>query len=394
MLSRMITRATQLAIEDRLRRFPAVALVGPRQVGKTTLALDIAATRPSVYLDLEDEGDLAKLDDPAPYLDRHADELVVLDEIHRVPGLFPSLRGIIDRGRRTGRRHGRFLILGSASLDLLRQSGESLAGRIAFIELPGISVLEAPDLELEQHFSRGGFPESLLAPDDRGSFLWRRDFVRTYLERDIPQFGPRIPGETMRRLWTMLAHRQCSTLNVADLARGLGIDATTVARYLDLLADLLLVRRLPPLVANVEKRLVRSPRIILRDSGLVHVLLRITDQESLLSHPVVGASWEGFVLENLLSSAPESTLPSFYRTHAGAEIDLVLDLPGAERWAIEVKRRRNPRLERGFHHARADVQPTRCFAVHTGTERFSLRDGVEAIPLRELCRELERVGPR
>lgn len=385
----MLPRRARAAIEARLAEIPAVALLGPRQVGKTTLALEMAETRPgSIYLDLEAEADRARLSDPSLYLGKHEDTLVVLDEVHRMPGLFQELRGLVDRGRRRGRRTGRFLLLGSASPDLLRQSGESLAGRIAYVELAPFDPLEVPAQETERLWIRGGFPNSFLAASDAASLAWRRDFVCTYLERDVPQFGPRVPVETLRRFWTMLAHLQGGLLNAADLARSLAVDAKTVARYLDLLVDLLLVRRLPPVHANVGKRLVKSPKAYVRDSGLVHALLGLGNLDAVLSHPVAGVSWEGHAIEALLGCTPPGTDAGFYRTAAGAEIDLVLDLPDGRRWAVEVKRGTAPRPGRGFHQAVTDLRPTRSFVVYGGAERYPLSPGVEAISVRELAAEL------
>lgn len=375
-------------MEALLAQSPAVVLTGPRQVGKTTLALEIASSRPATYLDLESEGDRARLAEPELYLADHEDELLVLDEIQRLPGLFEALRGEIDRGRRSGKRTGRFLLLGSASLDLLAQSGESLAGRIAFAELAPFDVTEVGGGRLDPLWVRGGFPESFLARDGGTSLRWRRDFIRTYLERDIPQLGPRIPAETLRRLWTMLAHSQGGLLNAANLARGLGVSGTTVGHYLDLMVDLLLVRRLQPRLANTGKRLVRSPKIYVRDSGLVHALLGIADKEELLGHPVVGASWEGLVVESAIGLAGGEVEPSFYRTSGGAEVDLVLTWPDGSEWAIEVKRTLSPKLERGLRSALADIEPERSFLVYPGEERYRLGDGTEAISLAELCAEL------
>ncbi len=386
----MIPRTKLALLRARLEQFPAVALLGPRQVGKTTLARLIAAARPSVYLDLENASDRDKLADPTLYLSGHTERLVVLDEIQRVPELFQALRGIIDKGRWQGARTGRFLLLGSASMDLLRQSGESLAGRMAFVELEPLHILEVGTESRDRLWVRGGFPESLLAADDEASAVWRSNFVRTYLERDIPQLGPRVPADTLRRFWTMLAHNQGGLANAAHLARGLGVRGGTVARYLDLLVDLLLVRRLQPLHANVGKRLVRSPRIFVRDSGIVHTLLGLDDLEAVLGHPVAGGSWEGFVLETLLAAAPERAVPYFYRTAAGAEIDLVLAMPGGSLWAIEIKRSLAPRVARGFRHAREDLKPARSFVVYPGEERYITRDGVEAIGLSELSSVLAR----
>ena len=380
----MIERRARSAVEERLDQDPAVVLIGPRQVGKTTLALEIAEDRASVYLDLESNADLAKLAEPELYLSAHEHELVILDEIHRVPQLFAQLRGLIDRGRRRGRRSGRFLLLGSASVELLRQSAESLAGRVSYVEMTPLDALEVADEDADKLWLRGGFPDSFTASSDRASSRWRQSFVRTYLERDIPQFGPRIAAETLRRFWTMLAHQQGGLLNAASLARGLAVDGKTVASYLDLLVDLLLVRRLEPWHANVGKRLVKSPRVYIRDSGVVHGLLGLTTLDDVLGHPVVGSSWEGFVVETLISVAPEGSRACFYRTSGGAEADLVLDLPGGDRWAIEIKRSLSPKPERGFYHACADLEPTERFVVYPGAETYALANEVVAINVREL----------
>jgi predicted AAA+ superfamily ATPase len=304
--------------------------------------------------------------------------------------LFQQLRGLIDRGRRRGRTVGRYLLLGSASVDLLKQSGETLAGRIAYLELAPLDALEIPASDLDRLWTRGGFPSSFLASSDAASFRWRQNFIRTYLERDIPQFGPRIPAETLRRLWTMLAHNQGELLNAANLARALAVDGKTIVRYLDLLVDLLLVRRLAPWHRNVGKRLVKSSKVYVRDSGLVHALLGLPTRDDVLGHPVVGGSWEGLVIDSLLAAAPEGTDANFYRTAAGAEVDLVLTLPGDEVWAIEIKRSSAPSLGRGFHHARADLHPARSFVVYNGTERFPLGPQIEAIGLHELAGRLAR----
>ena len=380
----MIPRRKTDLILARLDQFPAVALLGPRQVGKTTLAEQIAERRPSVYLDLEDPADREKLADAALYLSGHEDKLVILDEVQRAPELLQTLRGLIDKARRRNVGTGRFLLLGSASIDLLRQSGESLAGRIAYVELEPFNVLEADGDTHEKLWIRGGFPDSFLAKSDKTSAVWRESFIRTYLERDIPQLGPRVPAETLRRFWTMLAHTQGGTLNAAQLARSLGVDGKTVARYLDLLVDLLLVRRLPPFHANVAKRLVKSPKVYVRDSGIVHTLLGLDNRDAVLGHPVAGGSWEGFVLENLLSVAPDRVNATFYRTSAGAEIDLILEMRGGNLWAVEVKRGLAPKLEKGFHHAREDLKPERCFVVYSGIERYPKANGIEVIGLPEL----------
>ena len=387
----MIERHIKPRVLEALGYQAAVALIGPRQAGKTTLALDIGEERGALYLDLEDRTDRQKLSDPALFLSHYEDRLVILDEIHRVPGLFQDLRGVIDSGRRRGKRTGRFLILGSASMDLLRQSSESLAGRIATIDLQPFHILEVAGGRdtLTRLWVRGGFPDSFLAVDGRRSFLLRKDFIRTYLERDVALFGPRLPAETLERLWVMLAHSQGGLLNASRLASSLGVSVQTVNRYIGLLTDLLLVRRLAPFRANIGKRLVKSPKIYVRDSGLLHALLGIGDFNALAGHPVAGASWEGYVIENLLAAAPERTTASFYRTSAGAEVDLVLQLPNGELWAIEIKRGRAPRLDRGFHNARADLRPAHAFVAHSGDERYPVTEGVEAISVSELVMLLQ-----
>jgi len=390
----MIARRLHERLQYLLAEYPAVALIGPRQVGKTTLALEIADAADSVYLDLESPGDLARLSDPELYLADHEDRLVILDEVHRLPGLFQSLRGLIDRGRRRGRRAGRFLLLGSASMDLLRQSGETLAGRIAYLELGPFDVLEVGEGNRDELWVRGGFPDSYLAGDDLRSLEWRENFIRTYLERDVPQFGPRIPAETLRRFWVMLGHAQGGILNAAALARGLGVSGKTVSRYLDLMVDLLLVRRLTPWRRNVGKRLVKSPRVYVRDSGIVHALLGLASKEDIVGHPVVGASWEGFVIETLLSVAPSRAEASFYRSSGGAEIDLVLTLPGRGPWAIEVKRSLDPRPRKGFHSACGDVRPEAKLVVYPGAERYRVTEDIEAISVLDLAHEVARLGAR
>lgn len=386
----MLERRIASEVVALLERSPAVVLTGPRQSGKTTLALAVAARREATYLDLESEADRARLAEPQLYFADHADELVILDEIHRAPGIFEALRGTIDQGRREGKGAGRFLLLGSAAIDLLAQSGETLAGRVSFVELAPFDITEAGADKLDRLWVRGGFPESFLAKGEEASLHWRRDFIRTYLERDIPQLGPRIPVETLRRLWTMLAHSQGGLLNAAQLARGLGVSGATVGHYLDLMVDLLLVRRLAPPLANTGKRLVRSPKVYVRDSGLVHALLGLADKEAVLGHPVAGASWEGMAIENLIAVAGEEAEPSFYRTGGGAEVDLVLRWADGREWAVEVKRSLAPKLERGLRSALADIEPESSFVVYPGTERYRLGSETWAIGLADLCQEVDK----
>jgi uncharacterized protein len=397
----MISRQTESVVLQRLTQSaPAVVLLGPRQVGKTTLARQVAAQWPSgsVYLDMERPADRLRLDDADSYLCAQSGKLVVIDEIHRAPGLFEILRGIIDERRAAGQRYGHFLLLGSAALDLMQQSAETLAGRVAYIEMSPITLLEAtasesaPSLNENTLWTRGGFPDSLLATSDANSLDWRSDFIRSYLERDVPMFAPRMPAETISRLWTMLAHQQSSMLNQAKLASSLGITAPTVTRYIDLLVDLQLVRRLQPYSGNIGKRLVKAPKVYVRDSGLVHALLGLRTWDDILGHPIAGPSYEGFCLENLITAAAHNTQtprhPYYYRTQDGAEIDLVFERAGQPELAIEIKRASAPSVERGFHVACEDLGITQRYVVYPGDETFALRAGVQAIGLKDLAAKL------
>jgi predicted AAA+ superfamily ATPase len=390
-----VPRLLQPKLLQLLRRFPAVGLLGPRQAGKTTLALALADDLGggAVYLDLELPSDRAKLSEPELYLSQQEDRLVILDEIHRLPDIFAVLRSLIDRRRRKGKRNCEFLLLGSASIDLLQQSAETLAGRIVYQELTPFTLAEivaGGAGTADELWVRGGFPDSFLAPTDDDSFAWRTAFIQTYLERDVPALGPRIPAETLRRYWQMLAHNQGQMLNAAQLASGLGVSGQTVARYLDIMVDLLLVRRLQPWAANVKKRLVRTPKVYVRDSGLLHALLGIREMEELLGHPIAGPSWEGMVIENLINSLPASAQPSFYRTSTGVEIDLVIALSASERWAIEIKRSlANPAPARGFYSGCEDIGATRRIVLYPGDEPFRLDPRTEVLPLQALLRELD-----
>jgi len=390
----MIERIVQAHVEEALDLEAAVVLVGPRQVGKTTLALIIGESRNAIYLDLENPDDRIRLADPNHFFEITEDRLVILDEIHRVPEFFQVLRGVIDRGRRKGKGKGRFLILGSASVDLLRQSGESLAGRVSYIDMTPVTVLEVSNdrPSRERLWLRGGFPASYLAPTDEASTRVRTNFIRTYLERDIPMFERRIPAEGIGRLWTMLAHRQGSDLNASDLARSLESNTRTIGNYVDLLCDLFLVRRLSPYSINIGKRLVKSPKVYIRDSGLLHALLGIADLVDLTGHPIIGMSWEGFVIENLIAVLPWRSHAFFYRTQVGAEIDLLIEHGDGSLWAIEIKRSLAAWVERGFHVARQDLKPARSFVVHGGDDRFPLAQDIEAISVHELARELAGLG--
>ena len=388
----MFDRLIAQEIREELAEMPSVAILGPRQVGKTTLAIEIAHGQPSLYLDLENPEDFQKLSDPVSYLRVHADKLVVLDEVQRYPGLFRTLRGIIDEGRRKGRGNGRFLLLGSASNDLLQQSAESLAGRISYLQLTGFTPQEVEAETgdaLKALWARGGFPGSFGASSQKASTRWRNSFISTYLERDIPQLGPRIPAATLRRFWTMLAHTQGELFNASKLASALGVQSVTISRYLDLMVDLMLVRRLEPWHGNVKKRLVKSPRTYVRDSGLLHTLLQIPDYDRLLGHPVFGKSWEGFVIENILGYLPATVRPSFYRTAVGAEIDLVLEFEMREYWAIEIKATPTPKLQKGFHIACEDLKVKRKRVIYTGEDTFPMGNDIIALSLQSFTEELK-----
>ena len=398
-----IPRAITATVADRLAHAaPAVVLLGPRQVGKTTLARHIAATWPqgAVYLDLELPSDRRRLEDAEAYLRLQAPKLVVIDEIHHAPEIFAVLRGLIDERRAAGQRYGHFLLLGSAAIDLMRQSSESLAGRVAYFDMAPVAADEAAavQLPLDTLWNRGGFPGSLLAGSDSDgggdgdgdarSMEWRQDFIRSYLERDVPMFAPRMPAEALGRLWTMLAHQQGGLLNQAQLAASLGVSAPTLARYVDLLADLRLIRRLSPWSVNMGKRLVKSPKVYVRDSGLVHALLGLRSLDDVLGHPVAGASFEGMVIETLAQRLPAGDRLWFYRSHEGAEIDLLIERGGRARVAVGVKRSSAPSAARGFSQACDDLGVEQRWVVYPGTERFPLRHGAQAIGVVELAAQI------
>ena len=380
----MYQRQSQQKLIQRLQQFPAVGLLGPRQVGKTTLAFAQKALYPdALYLDLELPSAQRQMDDPEAFLMAHAQQLVILDEVQRMPELFGILRGVIDQRRRMGQASGQFLLLGSATGVLMQQSSESLAGRVAYVELP---PLQAPEIfthqpsvaDLNALWVRGGFPLSWLAPSDADSMTWREVFMATYLEKDIPALGPRIPATTLRRLWTMLAHHQGELLDLSKLAAALAISGQTVSRYIDLLCDLMLVRRLPAWHGNVGKRLIRSPKVYVRDSGLVHALLGLPNLDAVLGHHIAGSSWEGFVLEQLINAAPQAEA-SFYRTSNGAEVDLVLTFRNQQTWVIEIKRSSAPTVSRGFYQAATDLDAVRKLLVAPVAQPFPLKDGIEVV---------------
>jgi uncharacterized protein len=380
----MKKRALEPALLASLRQFPVVALVGPRQAGKTTLAR--AATRKfgnAVYLDMERPSDAARLAEPEMYLEPLADRLVIIDEVQRRPELFPVLRSLVDAKR----RNGRFLLLGSASPDLSRQASESLAGRIVYHELTPFTMSEVAAGTQDTRaalWNRGGFPGSFLAASNARSFAWREAFIDTHLQRDLPALGVRIPATALRRFWEMLAHYHGQLWNASKVAGSLGVSAPTAKHYLDTLQDTFMIRQLPPFAANLKKRLVKSPKIYLRDSGLLHALLRIGGTDELLGHPIAGTSWEGWVIEQALATLAAGgahASASFFRTAAGAEIDLVLERPRRQRIALEIKRSYAPKPSKGFWSGIADVKPGAAYVVYPGKERYPLGVGVEALPV-------------
>lgn len=380
----MIHRFLYNTIGKALNRQSAVAILGPRQIGKTTLAIEVSKSCAALYLDLESGADRAKLVDPVLFLDNISADLVILDEIHRIPELFQELRGIIDARRRAKKKYGQILILGSASIDLLKQSSETLAGRIEYVELSPFSIFEvcSNTYSYNDLWVRGGFPNSYLAASDEDSAVFRRNFIRTYLERDIPQFGPRIASNTLERFWIMLAHNHGALFNASKLASSLSLSSPTVSAYLDLLVDLLLVRKLKPYHTNFGKRQVKSPKVYIRDSGLLHSLLSIETYNDLAGNPIIGNSFEGFVIENILLAAPHGTQYSFYRTSAGAEIDLILELPRNQGlWAIEIKLGLAPKPSKGFYNAIQDLKPTKSFIVYSGRDQYPIANNVDVISL-------------
>jgi uncharacterized protein len=381
----------QTEVSNALAASPAVVLLGPRQVGKTTLARQIEQQTGAIYLDLERSADLRRIEDAGSFLASTSGKLTIIDEVHRAPHLFSELRGVIDDRRTEGSRFGQFLLLGSASLDLIQQSSESLAGRVAYMELLSIQVDEAASasIELVDLWQRGGFPDSVLASSDEQSFQWRLNFIRSYLERDVPMFAPSLSPALIARLWTMLANDQGNLLNASRLAKGLGISAPTVNRYLDLLIDFLLVRRLQPWSGNLNKRLVRSPKVYIRDSGLVHALLDIEDTHQLKGHSVSGNSWEGFVIENLISAAGQRKKPFFYRTADGAEIDLLFEVAGKPSIAIEVKLSSAPKIERGFYVACTDLAIKTKIVVAPVGASYLGNGGVQVLTLQDAINFLQ-----
>lgn len=383
----IIERSLKKTIIDSLNRYPVVGLIGCRQVGKTTLAkmLTEELAIKAIYLDLELPSDIAKLQESELYLSQFSEHLVIIDEIQRMPSLFPLIRALVDKNR----HKRRFLILGSASPHLIKHTSETLAGRIIYHELNPFSLDEIGFNNLNKLWLRGGFPDSYLAEDDHWSLLWRNAFIRTYLERDIPQLRIQVPSMSLRRFWTMLAHLHGQLWNAGQVSRGLGLSSPTVRNYLDILGATFIIRQLQPYHLNIKKRLIKSPKVYIRDTGLLHALLNIESLDNLQSHPVVGSSWEGFVIEQIPEVLPEGTPLYFYRTVAGAEIDLLVFDKTNQPLAIEIKYSLSPKVEKGFWIAFQDLSCKKGFVVYPGNEYYPIGKNVYALPIKELKRIVE-----
>jgi predicted AAA+ superfamily ATPase len=389
--SNMIKRLLKADILKSLESFPAVGLIGPRQSGKTTLAKMISRSCKSkvIYLDLENADDLAKLDNPDFFLSQYEYHLVIIDEAQRKPELFPLLRVLIDRKRKPGR----FLILGSASPDIKRQASESLAGRIAYHKLSPFTLKEIglPETNLNKIWLRGGYPDSFLAKNNSTSVQWREDFIQTHLERDIPGLGIRIPATTLRRFWTMVAHCHSQLWNASRIAESMGIDHKTARRYLDVLQDTFMIRQILPYFANTKKQLIKSPKVYIRDSGILHNLLKIDSFEILQSHPVVGSSWEGFCVEQILTAIPSRWDVSFYRTRSGAEVDIIIQpVQMMQPIAVEIKYSTAPKLTKGFWNAYNDINPQKAFVVYPGKDDYPIAENIWVLPISQVSKIAKR----
>ncbi len=393
----MIRRFLTNELIDALQNMPAVALLGSRQVGKTTLAFEISKyniNKSVSYLDLELDTDLAKLDDAEAYLRTFENKLLIIDEVQLRPDLFRILRGLIDMRKRAGEMSAQFLLLGSASRDLLQQTSETLAGRIRYLELkpfsvPEIFVQNPLEFSPEKLWFRGGYPQSYLAASDNESWKWRSDFISSYIERDIPQFGINVSPTKMKRFWKMLSHYQGQQINMSALGKSLEVSHTTIRNYLDVLTDLYMVRQLQPWAGNTKKRIVKSPKIYIRDTGILHHLLSISEYDDLLGNPILGYSWEGFVVENILGNLSDKWTASYYRTSEQTEIDLILEKSNKEIWAIEIKRSPAPKISSGFHRACEEIKATKKLVVYSGKERFPMSNNTEAIGIVELLELLK-----
>jgi predicted AAA+ superfamily ATPase len=377
-------------IRQKLENMPGVVILGPRQCGKSTLAKAIISEiGTAVYLDLERPSDVSKLRDPEAFFSLNSDKLICLDEIQRIPEIFPVLRSVMDENK----RNGQFIILGSASPDLIKQRSETLAGRISYFELTPFLLKEVPEDHhlntLRRLWLRGGFPRSYLAANEKESFEWRLDFIRTFLERDIPQLGFRTPAKTIERFWRICAHLHGQLLNSSKLGESMGVSHHTVKSYVDMLEQSFVLRVLRPYESNLKKRLIKSPKIYIRDSGILHTLLNLDNHNDLLGHPVYGASWEGFVIENILSLLPHWNA-SFYRTSSGSEIDLILER-GNKRVAIECKGSTSPNLSRGFWNAVSDIVFQEVWIIAPVKEAYPIEGGVRVAPPHQLCEHLMKI---
>lgn len=389
MQGKYILRRADETVKQYLNEFPVVAILGPRQSGKSTLAkqFDTGDTE-KVYLDLELSSDIRKLSDAEYFFESYPEAFFCLDEIQRVPDMFKTIRSVVDRTD----RNGQFLILGSASPDLIRQSSETLAGRIAYIELTPFQLHEISQSDknekesLEKYWIKGGFPRSFLSASFESSYRWREQFVRTFLERDIPQLGFQIPAETLGRLWRMCAHQHGQLLNASALGSSLGYSHTSIRRHIDLLTQTFMIRLLSPVEVNLKKRLVKQPKLYIRDTGILHTLLEIQSKDQLLGHPSFGSSWEGLCIENILGSFP-NWRAGFYRTSAGAEIDLVLE-KGQNRFAFEFKASKNPQVSRGFWNSIEDLNPDHTWIVAPVDDTYPLKKNVTVTPLGQVFSEI------
>ncbi|MDQ5987287.1 MAG: hypothetical protein CSYNP_03027 [Syntrophus sp. SKADARSKE-3] len=378
----MIKRNVQEVVIDALKAYPVVGIIGSRQVGKTTLAKAIRdITKPeAVYLDLELPSDWNKLQDAELYLRQFGETLVIIDEIQKMPALYPLIRALVDQKRIAGR----FLILGSASPALIRQSAESLAGRILYTELTPLTLFETGKSIYQKLLLRGGYPESYLADNDHASLTWRESYIKTFLEMDIPQLGIRVPAIQLRRFWTMLAHSHGQLWNGTKIAGSLGVSGPTVRHYLDILEDTFIIRQLQPYHTNIKKRLIKSPKVYIRDSGLLHALLGIRTFEDLLGHPSLGNTWEGFVIEQMVALLPQTKDVFFYRTNAGAEIDFLFFDRKNRPVAVEIKYSLSPKVSRGFWNAMEDLSCKKGYIVYPGTEQYPVTENVIALPIGNL----------
>lgn len=385
----MIKRAIQEKVEKSLTVFPVVGILGPRQVGKTTLAKQILKKYSSaLYLDLELPSDYNKLNDPELFLSENKDKLIIIDEIQQKPDLFAVIRALVDKSR----KKGRFLLLGSSSPNLLKKSAESLAGRIFFHNLSTFLITELNNdkKNIDRLWIRGGFPDSFLSKTNQASIDWRESFIKTYLERDIPNFGIKIPSLQLRRFWMMIAHSHGSLWNASKIAGSLGVSPPTAKYYLDILEETFIVRQLLPFYPNIKKRIIKSPKVYVRDSGLLHSLFSISSKNQILSHPSAGHSWEGFVIEQIVNILPSTYITYFYRTSSGAEVDLVLVKGDKVTQCIEIKLSLSPLPSQGFFNAMNDLKCKNGILVYPGDNVYSVQKNIKAVPFKELTNYLNQ----